>query len=475
MPAVERPLNILVIDDEEAISFAFRRYFEGRASAVRLASSGAAGLAAYRAAPADVVFLDVRLPDADGLEVLEALRREDPAACVIVMTAYGSLDTVTRAIRGKALDYLVKPIDLERAAELVAQVRAMRGAAQARPAFAGEGDQPLLAGRSAAIQEVYKQIARAAESEATVLIVGQTGTGKERVARAIHVHSHRRHGPFVAVSVGALPESLAESELFGYAKGAFTGADVAKPGHFQAADGGTLLLDEVGEIPPAVQAKLLRFLDTQTIVRLGSVEPARLDVRIVAATNRDLRREIEAGRFREDLYYRLAVVQIEVPALAARREDIPLLARDLLRGLVPAGNVPSVSPEAARLLEAHPWPGNVRELKSALQHAVAVSGGGLILASHLPEAVRSGAALPGTSGRGAPPRQPDAHALLEKYVDLLAGSGPERFRTAMADLERALIRRALKDAGGNHSAAAQRLGMHRNTLRAKVRQYGLDD
>jgi DNA-binding NtrC family response regulator len=464
-------MDILVIDDEEAICFALRRYFGARGSTVRVAPTGETGLAAYRQRPADLVFLDVRLPDADGLDVLDALRRQDPNACVVVMTAYGSLDTVARAIRGKALDYLVKPVDLGRAAELVAQAEARRAAPSTSQAPASDATQPgedLLVGRSAAIQEVYKRIIRAAESNATILIVGDTGTGKERVARAIHAHSRRRDGPFVAVGGGALPETLAESELFGYAKGAFTGADADKLGHFQAADGGTLFLDEISEMPHAVQVKLLRFLDTQMLVRLGSVEPVRVDVRVLAATNRDLRREVARGRFREDLYYRLAVVQIEIPPLAARADDVLPLARHFVGRIVRGGKAPAISPDAARLLEAYPWPGNVRELGNAIEHAVVVSGGGAILPCHLPEAVRS----------GRPPTAPDEDAaddLLRRYVDALADGEPRRLPTATADLERALIARALKDARGNHTAAAERLGMHRNTLRAKIREYGLQD
>ncbi len=460
-----RPMDILVVDDEEAICFAFRRYFEGRRHRVRVASTGEAGLAAYRSAPADVVFLDVRLPDASGLDVLETLRRDDPGVRVVIITAHGSLETVTRAIRGRAFDYLVKPIDLERAAALVAQIAEAQAAPAVGTPEGGEGEGPLLVGRSPAIQEVYKRIARAAARDAAVLITGETGTGKERVARAIHAHSARRDRPFVAVSGGALPEALAESELFGYARGAFTGAEADKPGHFQAADGGTVFLDEIGEMPPAVQVKLLRFLDDQVVVPLGSVTPVRVDVRVVAATNRDLRHEVAEGRFRKDLYYRLAVVQIGLPPLAARREDILPLARAFLADLAPEGEAGPLTPEARRLLEAHRWPGNVRELRNAVEHAVVVSGGGPILPSHLPEAVRTGRSA--LEPRGDAPRD-----LLARYVDRLADEDPESFRGALAALERALIERALSDADGNQSAAAERLGMHRNTLRAKLREYG---
>jgi DNA-binding NtrC family response regulator len=464
------PARILVIDDEEAICFAFQRYFEPRGFRVGVAPTGAAGLAEYAKQPAEVVFLDVRLPDGDGLEVLSRLYERDPQARVVVITAHGSLETVTRAIRGKAFDYLVKPIDLDRAAELVTQALASRrvaGDAVSHPAPSRADGEALLVGRSPAIQEVYKSIGRVAESDSAVLILGETGTGKELVARAIHHHSRRRAGPFVAVNCGALPENLVESELFGYARGAFTGATTEKPGRFEAADGGTLFFDEVAELPPAAQVKLLRFFDTQTVERLGSVQSLRLDVRILAATNRDLAGAMAAGRFRQDLYYRLAVVQIVLPPLSARTEDIlPLAGHFLAQRTPPGGKPPILSREAAEILEACAWPGNVRELRNAVEHAAVVSGGGPILAAHLPEVVRQGAAA----------RAKESPAGLDAAVAQFVGALGEgaSYREVIARLEKALIARALADAGGNQSVAAERLGLHRNTLRNKLRDLGLD-
>jgi len=481
---MSQPPNILIVDDEEAICFAFRRHFEPLGFRVRVAPTGAAGLAAYASEPADVVFLDVRLPDADGLDILARLRERDPDARVVVITAHGSLETVTRALRGQAFEYLVKPIDLDRAAELAAMALASHQAAAAdagSPPASGPADSFALVGRSAAIQEVFKRIGRVADSDSAVLILGDTGTGKELVARAIHQHSRRRAGPFVAVNCGALPEHLVESELFGYARGAFTGAMADKAGRFEAADGGTLFFDEVGELPPAAQVKLLRFLDTQTVERLGSVEAIRLDVRILAATNCDLAGAMEAGRFRQDLYYRLAVIQIALPPLAARVEDVLPLANHFLSQRTPPGFAPAkpgfaqaepgrkppiLSREAAALLQAYPWPGNVRELRSAIEHAAVASGGGPILPAHLPEAVRQGAAKP-------PAETPaDLGAMIEQFVTALADGSP--YREVMERLEKALIRRALAEAGGNQSVAAERLGLHRNTLRNKLRDLGLD-
>ena len=493
--------HILVIDDEEAICYAFRRYFEPRGYRVSVASTGRAGLAAYAESPAEVVFLDVQLPDDDGIAVLARLREADPDARAIIITAHGSLETVTRAMRGQAFDYLVKPIDLDRAADLAGQALASRRAATAGAAGAeksraiseetrraigaesreaglrtrredsGKPDraaqEATLVGRSPAIQEVYKRIGRVAGSDSSVLILGQTGTGKELVARAIHQHSRRAAGPFVAVNCGALPESLVESELFGYARGAFTGAMTSKPGRFEAADGGTLFFDEIGELPPAAQVKLLRFLDTQTVERLGSVEPLRLDVRVLAATNRDLGRAMEAGQFRQDLYYRLAVVRIELPPLAARPEDIVPLAAHFLARRTPAGQSPPIlTDEAAAALQAYPWPGNVRELRNAMEHAAVVSSGGPILPSHLPEAMRC-------AGPAASRASADAlDAAVAAFLDALPAGSP--YPDVLARLEAAAIRRALAEAGGNQSVAAQRLGLHRNTLRNKLRELGIE-
>ncbi len=456
--------SILVIDDEQSICFAFKRYFESRGTAVAVAHTVRDGRAKYLELRPDVVFLDVRLGDGSGLDLLESLRRDDPGACVVMITAYGSLDTVTRAIRNKAFDYLVKPLDLDRAGEVFAQALASRAAPQSvsdsdgRPAGAGTA----IVGSSPAIQEVFKRIGRVSQADASVLIHGQTGTGKELVARVIHEHSPREARPFVTVNCAALPENLVESELFGYARGAFTGADADKPGRFEMAHTGTLFLDEIGELPMAAQVKLLRFLDSQTIERLGSVSPICVDVRILAATNRDLPAEVEAGRFREDLYYRLAVIQIEVPPLAQRRQDIAELTHHFLAQFAPGRGI---SDEAMAALTGCDWPGNVRQLRNALEHAAVVSGTGPILPAHLPEAVQTGE--PGG-------QTPAGDALISRYLDQVQPGPDGLHQSALAPIERAVIVRALAETGGKQGQAAKLLGIHRNTLRAKLRDLGID-
>jgi len=456
--------SILVIDDEDSICLAFRRFFEGRGWEVRAAASADEGLAAYLQNPASVVFLDVRLPDRSGLELLDDLTANQ--ADVVVITAYGGLDTVVRAIQGKAHDYLVKPLDLDKAlalADRIRQTRDVPGACRADPAAQGRG---VLIGNSPQMQEVYKLIARATASSSPVLIQGETGTGKELVARAIHQFSPRRDGPFVAINCGAIPGTLIESELFGHVRGAFTGAEADRAGKFESASGGCLLLDEIGELPLAVQVKLLRVLDSGVIERIGSSRPVQLDVRILAATNKNLAEEVRQGRFRQDLYYRLAVLHVSLPRLRDRKDDIPLLAEHFVQSAArPDAAPPPLSPEAVAALMMHDWPGNVRELKNAIEHAVAVAPGRTVLQEDLPESVR----------RGQVARDEPAGALHAAVVEYATGLPDDAARCSrtLAEAERALIAYAMKRHRGNQSEAAAYLGLHRNTLRKKLRQLGL--
>lgn len=464
--------ELLVIDDEHAICSAFERFFARRGWLVRAAHSATEGERMVAESAPDVAFVDVRLPDRSGLDLLPRLANAAPTTALIVITAYGSMDTVASAVQANAFDYLPKPIDLDRAEQLVDQALQAKTsndapAVQEVRRYARQPAEPSgIVGRSGAMQDVFKTLARAARTDAAVLVRGETGTGKELVARAVHRFSARSAGPFVAVNGGALPGNLVEAELFGYEKGAFTGAEKAKPGRFEMADGGTLFLDEVGELPPEVQVKLLRFLDQQVIERLGAVDSRPLNVRIVAATNRDLTRAAHDGEFRADLYYRLAVVEIELPPLRERSDDILPLTGHLLSELSAPAPAPDITSEAAERLAAHDWPGNVRELRNALEHALVAAAGRTIRAEHLPATVRSG------TGLRTPQSDGNANAL-QKYVDSLPLSeNGACHAVAVEDLESRLIARAMDLCHGNQSRAAKLLGIHRNTLRQKLESLG---
>lgn len=459
-----RTKTLLIVDDEESICFALRRFFETRGMRVLVAPNLAAASRCCSAERPDVVFLDVCLPDGNGLDLLEKLGDLSPGSRAVVMTAYGSLDTVTRAMRHHAFEYLVKPLDLTQAEEAVSHILAGAdgaGGDDGAGEFSRVSGTEGMIGRTPAIQEVFKRIGRVTQSDVPVLIIGETGTGKELVARAIHAHGPRRSAPFVAVNCGALPENLIESELFGYVKGTFTGADRDKPGRFELADGGTLLLDEVGDMPPAAQVKLLRFLDSGAIERLGSTVSTTLDVRILAATNRDLREAVQRGAFRADLFYRVAVIQIPLPPLRDRREDIPLLARYFLNEAAD-GHPVSISREAEQRLVSYDWPGNVRELRNAILHAKLLSSSGPILPVHLPETVING--CPGQS-------QPAADAVCRaaaEFMERVGAADGEVYPRTVAALDDFLVQHALRKTGGNQVAAAEYLGIHRNTLRQKI-------
>ncbi len=457
--------SMLVVDDEQSICLAFRRFFDSRGWVVHTAASAGEGVATCGELRPDIVFLDVRLPDQSGLDVLGDLAR--CGAHIIVITAYGGLDTVVRALHGKACEYLVKPIDLDEALSLVERVmkpESARSGSKCRDATAGES----LVGRSSAMQNVYKLIARAARTSSPVLIHGETGTGKELASLAIHRFGGRKDGPFCAINCGAIPEHLIESELFGHVRGAFTDARSDRTGKFESADGGTLLLDEVGELPPPVQVKLLRVLDSGAIERVGSSQTVQLDVRILAATNKDLEVRVRSGLFRRDLYYRLAVLQISIPPLRERADDIPRLAEHFLRELsAERGDGPhSLSADALDALMKHRWAGNVRELKNALHHAVAVAPGSIIRADDLPESIVRSELL----------SEKDADELRDsavRYASSLPDGETGRYRETLEHVESALIAHAMDRYEGNQSEAAEHLGIHRNTLRKKLREFRL--
>ena len=352
--------RILIIDDEPAIGWSLREMLSDEGHSVEVAASVEAGLETCARFEPEAMLLDVRLPGRDGLSALPEFRSIVPNAPVVVMTAFGDLDTAVRAVNAGAFDYLVKPFDLESVSRIVAHALAERdqhAAGREQPA-ATATDAALLVGSSPPMQEVFKQISLVAPTELPVLITGETGTGKDLAARAIHAHSPRRHRPFVATSLGALAPSVIESELFGHVRGAFTGATADRPGLFAIADGGTLFLDEIGEAPLDLQVKLLRALETREVTPVGAAAPRKLDVRVIAATNRDLVAAIAAGTFREDLYHRLHVFPIHMPPLAARRDDIDTLAAHFLARQAAGRATPTISEAFRVALRSRPWPGN---------------------------------------------------------------------------------------------------------------------
>ncbi len=450
------PRTILVVDDDPAIRELLRDFLAGSRTKVLEAATGEEALTLGASEP-DLVLLDMRLPDIDGLDVLAGLRQRSDAP-IIVVTADSSSSRTIRAIQGGAHDYLVKPLELEavqhaidRALEhrrLSETVRALQDELEARP-------QERIVGASPAMQRVYKLIGRVAGSDAPVLIAGETGTGKELVADTVHRNSGRRRGPLVRVNCAALPETLLESELFGHEKGAFTGAVARRKGRFELADGGTVFLDEVGELTPASQKKLLRVLQFGQFERVGGTVSIQVDTRIVAATNKDLPAEVAAGNFREDLFYRLNVVRIDLPSLRERREDIPALVAhflDLYRRR-PGAPPTKISREAMRALMAYEWPGNVRQLENVVQRAVVMGTGDVIGVDELELA----APVPGAPGL-------DVAALVREGVPL---------KKVLAEVERDMIAEALRQAEGNRSAAARSLHIYRRLLYQKMEEYGL--
>ena len=466
--------RILIIDDEPAIGWSLREMLSDEGHSVEVAASVEAGLETCGHFEPEAMLLDVRLPGRDGLSALPELRSIVPNAPVVVMTAFGDLDTAVRAVNAGAFDYLVKPFDLESVSRIVAHALAERdqhAAGRDQPA-ATATDAALLVGSSPPMQEVFKQISLVAPTELPVLITGETGTGKDLAARAIHAHSPRRHRPFVATSLGALAPSVIESELFGHVRGAFTGATADRPGLFAIADGGTLFLDEIGEAPLDLQVKLLRALETREVTPVGAAAPRKLDVRVIAATNRDLVAAIAAGTFREDLYHRLHVFPIHMPPLAARRDDIDTLAAHFLARQAAGRATPTISEAFRVALRSRPWPGNVRELKHAIEYAAVVARGGMLRPEHLPAQPATAASQPASHVVGDTAADAQVVAAVGAWVDAALATGTTTagplHEPLMNLVEATLVQKVVDAAGGNRTAAAKLLGLDRATLRSKL-------
>jgi len=443
----------LVVDDEKNIQVTVSRALSMAGYAVETAGGGREALEKIASLPVDVVVMDVRMPDLDGLAVLAKARETRPDLPVVIMSGHGSIETVRSAFKLGAFDYLEKPIT-EKDKLLVAvknalDLQTLRAENAALRREAGGLD---MVGGGAAMQRLFELIRRAAPSEGRVLITGENGSGKELVARAIHQHSRRSQGPFVKLNCAAVPAELIESELFGHERGAFTGAVAARRGKFELADGGTLFLDEVGDMPAAMQAKVLRVLQEGEFERVGGQQTLRCDVRVLAATNKDLPAEVEAGRFREDLYYRLSVVPVHAPPLREHKEDLPALcARFLAEACERNGRRPmQLAPEALLALQAHDWPGNVRELRNQVERLVILCDGPTITAEDV------ASILPGA-------RKPRTDRLRP-------GAG---FHELVEDAEREIILSALDQHGGNVSDTARTLGLERSHLYKKMRALGV--
>jgi nitrogen regulation protein NR(I) len=465
---------LLIDDDPDLIAEQVRQAFPAPRYRVVVAETGTAGLAQVRADPPDVILLDLRLPDQSGLEVYQQVRALDARIPVIFVTMAKTADTAIEAMKQGAYDYLFKPLDLHQlrrvAGEALEVSRRMRSPAVVAEDAPDADVEGAIIGSCPAMREVYKAIGRVAAQEVPVLITGESGTGKELVARAIYQHGPRAKAPFLALNCAAIPETLLESELFGHEKGAFTGADRKRIGKFEQVSGGTLFLDEIGDMPLALQAKILRVLQEQQFERVGGNETIRTDVRLIAATNRDLKAWSAEGKFRADLYYRLGVFTIHLPPLRERGDDLPLLVRHYLRRFSRelGREVREIAPEALGWLLNYPWPGNIRELQSVLKQALLQASGTVLLPAFLPE-------LSGHPGGAAATAAADADwAGLEAFLrQRLGPEASDLYADAHRQLDRILLPRVLEHTGGNQYQAARLLGIARQTLRTKLRDLGL--
>ncbi len=460
--------KILVVDDEADIRRAFRRNLEGPELQVVEAGDGTEAIRVIAQEQPDLVCMDIRMGGTNGLQTLRKLRELNPKLLIIMMTAYGTTQTAIEAMKLGAYDYILKPFEVPKLKALIeAGLKAARDMKQVvsyQPLLDKEDYAEGIVGKSEPMQQVFKLIGQVSQSDATVLITGESGTGKELVARAIYHHSARAGQPFMAINCAAIPEQLLESELFGHEKGAFTGANDRRIGKFEQCDKGTIFLDEIGDMPLSTQTKILRVLQNGEFQRVGGNQTIAIDVRVIAATNKEPERQVAEKKFREDLYYRLNVVRIHLPPLRERREDIAVLVDYFLQK---SGKVKGIAPAAAALLQKHTWPGNVRELENVMQRAIVVARGDRILLEDLPADVREPKPVHLPAGQ------------VENTVDsavatlfALAKRDP-KFKIILA-VERELITRALQETDGNQVQAAKLLGITRATLRKRIEKFGIE-
>ncbi len=453
--------TILVADDDASIRSLLKQLLSDEGYSVVEATTGTEVVEKVKDTNPDLVIMDVRMPELDGIEALSKLKVSSPKTSVLIMTAFGSSNNAIRAMELGAFDYITKPFELDKISHTVRRVieyRDLTSEVQVlRDEISSLVQTERIVGNSPAMQEVYKTVGKVAKADATVLITGESGTGKELVAEALHYNSNRRSGPIVKVSCAALPETLLEAELFGHEKGSFTGAMTQRRGRFEMADKGTIFLDEIGEMSLPMQTKLLRVLQERKIERVGSSLPIKVDIRIICATNKDLQRQVEQQRFRDDLFYRLNVINIHMPPLRDRKEDIPALVEHFLakHRYSATAQPAAISEEALKRLMEYDWPGNVRELENVVERAVVLSRGQIITSRELP--------FGDHEGDGHEEEGGDEVSVEKSF-----------FKKSVAQFEKDLIMKALRDATGNRSKAAEMLGIYRRLLYAKIKEYGLE-
>jgi two-component system nitrogen regulation response regulator GlnG len=463
--------TLLIVDDEPSVLYSFRRVFGEDGVEVVTADTVAEGVRQFRARHPDVVVLDLQLPDGSGLDVFAEIRAAAPKLPVIFITAHGTTQTAIEAMKRGAFDYLIKPVDFDRVSEILQRAFTASRLMQVPAVLPALEPTDQIVGRSPVMQEMCKAIGRVAPQDVSVLILGESGVGKELVARAVYHHSGRADRPFLAVNCAALPEALVESELFGHEQGAFTGADRKRIGKFEQCRGGTIFLDEIGDMPLPAQAKILRLLQEQRFERVGGTETVQTHARILAATNQDLEQLIEAGRFRRDLYYRLKVVTIEVPPLRDRAGDVAELAHHFLfrfnREL--GMSVQGFDPETLSCLGQYRWPGNVRQLQSVIKESMLRTAGPLLLPEFLPGALRAAPA----EAAAPPDTEPAGLDVLKITEDLMQRGENDLYAKVLRVVERTLFTRVLQETHGHLGRTSERLGLNRSTLRYKLRDLGL--
>ena len=476
--------TILVVDDEQNVRQLICKVLEKEGFTVLTACNGSEGLEVFHKNSIDLIISDIKMPEMSGIEFLHKVKEEEPGIGFILITAFATTETAIDAIRSGAQDYITKPFDLKEIVTTVRKILLTADSSDDLNYSLNESDESKTTSNSPLMQQVYRLARKVAVSDSTVLILGETGTGKEVISTAIHQWSRRCDKPMIKVNCGAIPDNLLESELFGYEKGAFTGASSSKPGRFEIADGGTIFLDEIGDISPQLQVKLLRVLQERTFERLGGIKPVTVNVRIIAATNKDLKEAVKAGEFREDLYYRLNVVPIQLPPLRERKEDIEDLVNVFLRSSAGISGcaVKSMSPEAMTCLKNYSWPGNIRELENIVERCVVITEDDIIGADSLPPEIISYTPASENSSSDSHSTQPDstvdtggtAYTSPAAPADSTSKTA-DSLSSAIDDRECEVIVKALKENGGNKTKTALALGISRRSLHRKIQKYAITE